>query len=284
MAASRKQATTSRRGEVLVAILNNKRDFAILKEQGWYRIPTASAPKRWPPRWLAFYQTKVFGEEAFAVNYFGRVRDIRVVRRPELFPDEPPNPKSERAYYRVCLYNLNRLVHPIPSRRLRRIVFIPTTWPKLNNATEINDLFDDSPLEDLLWTALKRLDIPAERQWEVLLGSNWYMLDFALFCAKGKVDVETDGDKWHADRERIPEDNRRNNALEAQGWHILRFYGRQIRESMAEYCLPKIADAVNRLGGMSGEGLVTYHPSPEGIIQQKSLFGEDPEQPTGSQS
>ena len=41
------------RGEVLVAIMNNKRDFAILQEQLWYRVPVDTAPKRWPPRWLA---------------------------------------------------------------------------------------------------------------------------------------------------------------------------------------------------------------------------------------
>jgi hypothetical protein len=62
----------SKDGEVLVTILNNQLDFAILREQGWYRIPVSSVAKwldgRWPPRWLAFYQTKAFGEEAHAVH------------------------------------------------------------------------------------------------------------------------------------------------------------------------------------------------------------------------
>ena len=40
----------------LVAILNDQRDFEILQREGWYRIPVSSAPRRWPPRWLAFYQ------------------------------------------------------------------------------------------------------------------------------------------------------------------------------------------------------------------------------------
>jgi len=35
----------SERGEVLVAILNNQLDFAILREQGWYRIPVSSVEK-----------------------------------------------------------------------------------------------------------------------------------------------------------------------------------------------------------------------------------------------
>ena len=50
------------RGEVLVAIINNHLDFAIAREKHWYRIPVSSKEKwlkdRWPPKWLALYQTK----------------------------------------------------------------------------------------------------------------------------------------------------------------------------------------------------------------------------------
>lgn len=79
-----------RRGEVLVAIMNNERDFRLLREDLWYRIPVATAPKRWPPRWLAFYQTKVFGDERWSVNYYCHLRSTGVVRRRELFPQESP--------------------------------------------------------------------------------------------------------------------------------------------------------------------------------------------------
>ena len=267
------------RGEVLVAILPNKRDLSILKEQGWYRIPVAKAPRRWPPKWLAFYQPKVFGAEAYAVNYYGRVREIRIVRRRELFPDDPPSRKSNVEYYRVSIDQLIPLDQPIPSLRLRRIVFIPTTLQKLLAATEINDLFDESPLEDRLWAELKRLGITAERQMDSQIGSEYYMLDFALYCQNGRIDIETDGDTWHADPARIPEDNKRNNALEAKGWHVLRFNGQQIRESMAEYCVPKITETINRLGGLSDEGLAprTFYQTPEGIVQQLTIFDERPE-------
>jgi hypothetical protein len=68
------------RGEVLVAIVNDLEDMRIAREAGWYRIPVASARKwlkdRWPPQWLAFYQTKIFGPEAYAVSYYAVVRDI----------------------------------------------------------------------------------------------------------------------------------------------------------------------------------------------------------------
>jgi hypothetical protein len=34
------------RGEVLVTIMNNERDFGILQDELWYRVPVDTAPKR----------------------------------------------------------------------------------------------------------------------------------------------------------------------------------------------------------------------------------------------
>jgi hypothetical protein len=281
------------RGEVLVAIMNNLLDFAIARDQHWYRIPVRSVENlfkaRWPPRWLAFYQTKVFGDEAYAVNYYARVRDIRQVSRWQLFPNEPHDEKGKRRYYQLLLSPLQRLPKPILSRRWRRIVFIPTTWHKFLNAVEINDLYDESPLEDRLWAELRRLRIGAERQYFVevpplsppKLGGmkgGRYALDFALFCDQGKIDVETDGDTWHADPARIPLDNQRDNDLTSLGWSILRFNGHQIREAIAEYCVPTILESINRLGGLTTEGLIprTFDPNyPEGP-QQLTLFESRP--------
>ena len=245
------------RGEVLVAILNNLLDFAVARDQHWYRIPVGSAHKwlkgRWPPRWLAFYQTKVFGSEAFAVNYYARVLDVRQVRRWQLFPDQPHDEKGRRRYYQLILEPLRRLPKPILSRRWRFIVFIPTTWEKFSNAVEINDLYDGSPLEDYLWAELKRLQISAERQEFVPVKDRSYALDFAIYCTSGKIDVETDGDTWHADPERIPLDNLRDNDLETTGWRVLRFNTTHIREKMAEYCLPTIVENIDRLDGVDEE-------------------------------
>lgn len=244
-----------KQGEVLVAILNNQDDFAIARDSHWYRIPISSVVKwlkdRWPPEWIAFYQTKVFGPEAFAINYYARVLGVRRATRRELFPDEPTGDKRNRRYYQLQLSRLERLPQPILSRRWRRIVFIPTTWNKLIQAEEINDLHDGSPLEDRLWAEFRRLEIAAERQEVVNLNSRFYFLDFAVYCVADKLDVETDGDAWHANPERAAEDNRRDNDLETDGWRILRFNGQQIREEMATYSLPIISENINRLGGLS---------------------------------
>lgn len=272
----RKVARSAQRGQVLVAIMNSHRDFGILQEQLWYRIPVDTAPRRWPPKWLAFYHTKKFEEMAYTIQYYGRIRQIRVVKRRELFPNEFPNPKSDRKYYQVFLESLERLPEPIYSARWRRIVFISTTWHKFIRAKEVNDLFDESPLEDLLWQELKKQDIPAERQWHLITQDGLYVLDFALFCTEGKLDVETDGDTWHANVEAAAQDYPRDNAVQAAGWRILRFNSRQIHESAAEYCVPKVTKMIRNLGGLTDEGLVPrrFFNVPEGTAQQLTLFDE----------
>lgn len=262
------------KGEVLVAILKDKSDFAILQDQGWYRIPVHRAPKRWPPRWLAFYQPKAFGQDAYRVRYYGEVDQIRVARRHELFPNEFPSAKSNQEYYRISLKNLEERDQPIISTRPRLLVFVPTTWFKFTFAEQINDLFDDSPLEDRLWEEFKNIEITAERQWSGRFKRLFYFLDFALFCNQGLIDIETDGDTWHSKKERIPLDNQRDNDLVSNGWRVLRFNGMQINEQMSTYCLGKIQETINKLGGLNDEGMVPrkFFSSPGVSAQQLNLF------------
>ena len=269
----------SPRGEALVAIMNNARDWGIVQQHLWYRIPVARARRRWPPRWLAFYHTHVFGDLAYTVRYYGRVRDIRVVQRRELLPDEITNANAEALYYQLRLESLQELPRPIPSARRRRIVFIPTTLPKLLGANEINDLYDESPLEDCLWTELKKQTLAAERQLFLKLRKKWYALDFALFCRQGRLNVETDGDTWHATPQQAAEDYPRDNEVQAEGWRVLRFNGEQIREQAATYCLPKVAELVNQLGGPEDEKLVPrrFHMLEDGTAQQPTLLEAEAE-------
>ncbi|MDQ2807468.1 MAG: DUF559 domain-containing protein [Chloroflexota bacterium] len=241
------------RGELLVAIINNRLDFNLARDQHWYRIPAGSAQKwlgnRPPPQWLALYQTKVFDHEQYSIRYYAQVLDIQQVPRGLLFPDDPQDARARQLYYKLLLGPLQTLPQPIFSRRARRIVFIPTTWQKFQAAAEINDLYDESPLEDRLWAELKRLLIPAERQEFLAVGQHNYALDFAIYCQLGKLNIETDGDTWHADPARIPLDNLRDNDLETAGWKLLRFDTLQIREQLTSYCLHTIIENINKLDG-----------------------------------
>ena len=264
-------------GEVLIALLNNKRDFSIVRDRNWYRIPISSAHKwlknRWPPQWIAFYQTKIFGPEAYSINYYTKVIQVRKVCRQQLFPNEQPNRKSNQQYYQLILNPLQKLPKPILSRRRRRIIFIPTTWYKFIHASEINDLYDDSPLEDCLWKEFKRYNIFAERQEFVKVKKQNYALDFAVYCSKAKIDIETDGDSWHANPKKAAEDNLRDNALEAAGWKVLRFTTLQVQEQMESYCVRNITETINNAGGVDEGKMVARKINPKANgAYQLSLF------------
>ncbi|SRR6266508_3556773 len=112
--------------ELLVALLPKVSALDILKTEGWYHIPVDSAPKRWPPIMMAFYQGKVFGKDnAYQIRYFGEVSQIEVVPRKELFPtDEENQDKAERLYYRIQLESLQEKSKPIISYRPRRLVLV----------------------------------------------------------------------------------------------------------------------------------------------------------------
>jgi very-short-patch-repair endonuclease len=266
----------SKRGEVLVAIINNKLDYAILRERLWYRIPVSSVEKwikgRWPPKWLAFYQTIAFGAEKHAINYFAEVLDFREVDRWQLFPNEPRDEKRNRRYYQIFVKSVQPLPKPIYSRRYRRIIFIPTTREKFINASEINDLFDESSLEDKLWAEFKRHNIPAERQDYVVARKNDYALDFAIYCAKGNIDVETDGDFWHANPEKAAKDNLRDHDLNTAGWKVLHFSEKQIQEQAASYCVKTVVENINKLGGVDEGKVIPRKINLDRGSYQPSLF------------
>jgi very-short-patch-repair endonuclease len=238
--------------EVLVALLPKVEALVTLKTEGWYHIPVETAPKRWPPKQLAFYQGKVFGKvEAYKIRYFGEVEKIDIVPRKELFPDDEANQhKAERLYHRLQIKTLEERSRPIVSYRPRRLVFIPTTIEKFNYAEQINDLFDGSPLEDRLWTALKHIDILAERQWKIVVQSRKYYLDFAVFCRDGKLAIETDGYTTHYDSmNQIDYDTWRQNDIELDDWRFLHYTRRQVKDDWIPY-LKQIQQKIEQLGGV----------------------------------
>lgn len=270
----------SYRGEVLVAILNDPRDLNIVRERGWYRIPVSSAHKwlrdAWPPTWLAFYQTQIFDTEAFSIRYYARVDAIHTVSRYQLFPDEPKDRRSNIRYHQIILEPLQTLPQPIHCLIRRRIIFIPTDWEKFTGAQEINDLYYGSPLEEKLWQVLKKYRIPAQREEFVVVNEQNYALDFAIYCGSGKIDVETDGDAWHANPEKSDQDNLRDNDLKTIGWTVLRFTTRQVMEETQDYCLPTITKNIQRLGGIDTGGVLPrkIDPNLPPGSYQISLFDE----------
>jgi hypothetical protein len=193
------QLTGADDSPVLVVVMNNPADLAHARDSGWYRIPLASAPPRIAAEYLAFYLTAAFpADERWSVCWAAPVRDYRIALRRELIPDEPDHPRADDRYYRIGIGSLVALPQPIPSRRLRRITFLPTTLGRLLSAAEINDLWIKTPAGERLWHALKQADLDAEYALTDDLAGP--AADFALFCAEGRIavilkDVPQGGDR-----------------------------------------------------------------------------------------
>jgi len=194
---------------VLVVVLNDTVDLVRARDLAWYRIPLAHAPRRVAADYLAFYQTGAFPpDERWAVRWLAPVRSYGIATRRELIPDEPDHPRAGERYHRIDLGALEPLPRPIPSRRLRRITFIPTTLARLLDADEINDLWIKSNAQERLWAALKQADVEAERQYPLREDLPQYVADFALLCVDGQVAVVVEDEPSSSDalHETMPPD------------------------------------------------------------------------------
>ncbi len=261
--------------DALVAIVPSRADFTRIQSEGWYRAPVASAPEALLAgriRTLACYLPKVFGDDAWQVRWIASLCGVEVVSRRELLPQETAHPRARDLYLRLALGQLTALPRPILSLRLRRIAFIPTTRAKLETAAEINDLFHASPIEDALWRVFKREDIDAEREYFVSGDRGGrYALDFAIFGQERNLDVECDGDAYHANPARARYDNRRNNFLTTRGWLVLRFTTAQIREEMPEV-VNQVWTAIKSCGGAVRETTPYAAPPPPHLLWQPALW------------
>jgi hypothetical protein len=221
---------------VLIAVMNHTRDLERARDEHWYRIPVRSAPKFFPPDYVAFYFTKPFGVDAFSVRWYAQVRGHELATRRDLLPEEADHPRADQRYYKLQLGKLVELPHPIPSRSLRRITFILTNGKRLNEAWEINDLFLGPREHDILWRALKEARLHAERNYVIRDASSTraYSVDFAVICREGTLGVicgDSPGMLPRAVRERL-----------------LHFSSAQI-DAAPQKCIEAIAAAVAQLGG-----------------------------------
>jgi hypothetical protein len=152
---------------ILIAIMNNRRDFEIARLLGWYRIPVKSAPKTLWVDWLAFYQTAAFGDQKWSIRYLARLKGFELVRRYELLQQESDHPRAHDPYFKLELGPLTSLTHPIPSHRWKRFTFLYTTGERLLAAQDLTDLsVPPSKERNRLWRLLEeRQSWGADRAW-----------------------------------------------------------------------------------------------------------------------
>lgn len=152
---------------ILVAVMTNPRDLEIARLFGWYRIPLKRAPKVIAVDYLAFYQTKAFGEQRWRIRYVAPVRGHELTTRGELLRDEPDHPRASEEYYKVQIGQLEELQRTILAEKWRRLTFLYTTGEYLIKARTLNDLVVHSEERQILWNALRER-LAQEKSYSVL--------------------------------------------------------------------------------------------------------------------
>lgn len=234
----------------LVVVVSQPSELARAAEQHWYRIPLARAPKRIAAEVLAFYLTGSFPpEERWSVRWIAPVRGYRISTRRELIPEEFDHPRASELYYKISLGALRPLPRPIPSLRLRRITFIPTTVRRLYEAEEINDLWIKSSAQEKLWAALKQAYLDAERQFPLQDALPQYVADFALFCRSGRIAVivSDEPDEDAGCRENLTP--AQDYLLAVGGWTPVRVNCAEIEQEPVEWA-GRLAGLAASLGGL----------------------------------
>ena len=132
---------------ILVAVMNNKKDWQRVQDERWYRLPVKHAPQGTPHfDYLAFYFTSVFGSDKWAVHYYAHIEGHELLTRRDLIPSEPAHKRATDWYYKLQLGPLQHKLPPIVSHNWRRISFLVSTGDRFEAAEEISDLFlDQSP-------------------------------------------------------------------------------------------------------------------------------------------
>jgi hypothetical protein len=177
---------------VLVAYVPRPADFALIQQEGWYRVPQQHMPKGLYAEYFAFYFGRHFGPEKYAIHYFATQEGYELVTRLDLLPDQPDHPRAHDFYYKVQLGPLEKLARPIVSLRWRRVTFIHTTWDRFQDAQEINDLFvEGGEYVDRLYATLKERGIRSERNYQLKEGGAVYEIPMTVFCRNGRrIDIQ----------------------------------------------------------------------------------------------
>ena len=95
-----------------------------------------------------------------------------------------------------------------------------------------------------------------------------YLLDFAVFCKKGQIDVECDGDQYHMGYDNVIYDKTRNNELESDKWKVLRYTTKHFNETNHTHIRSTLYKCVKDFGGCLFEPENQYFQSinPKGQI------------------
>ena len=93
--------------------------------------------------------------------------------------------------------------------------------------------FHKTDIEEKAESILKEIGVDFTPQFPVRLG---YVLDFAVFLPSGRrIDLETDGHRWHTSKRAKKRDNFRNYMLRRDGWEIFRIREKSFVEDFKKF-------------------------------------------------
>lgn len=160
----RRRSVTS--PDTLVAVLANDRDLHTFLRERTYRIPDRVLGRALArdaletSRYLALYQSGTITDGLpGAIEWWGKIADVRSMRRREVVPEEPDHPAADEVYHVLRLGRRRRRNPPLRSGRTGRFAFIRTTRKRFLGADSIDDLPLGSPSSTTLVEAVaERID------------------------------------------------------------------------------------------------------------------------------
>ena len=111
-------------------------------------------------------------------------------------------------------------------------------------------------VEKMLYGLLLSLNMPYALYAQYSAGPTGdYQLDAAIPTLQ--IGFEADGGIWHNNPEKIAKDKRRDTELAANGWVILRFTDRELKDHPQD-CMNVVLNAIRKKSGVNSSGEVTF--------------------------
>ena len=248
------EITSRQRGQVLIGILKDRRDLALLLKKRLYRIPVSHTPRR-PFDYLGFYQTAAFGRTGQCIRYIAPVLGRIRAKRKDILGGEPGYPRANDLYWFYRVGKPMRLPSPIRNIGPRRFTFAYTTLRHLFESHDILEVFGVPPIERMMQDIFAKSGIPVLPEFTMSAGIKRYRLDFACFCRNGGLAIECDGEEFHNHPIQAKYDRTKDARLRKLGWTVLRLTEREIVRSPGA-CLKRVKAVVKKLGDPTNPGKV----------------------------
>ena len=172
-----------------------------------------------------------------------------MVSRRRLLPDEPKHPRASAQYVQLRVGALRALRRPIRNIVPRRVTFGFTTLHRLRTARDLLQLYQVTPIEQMVEDGLRRAGIRAIAQRVVVYGARRCRLDFAVPCTRGAIAIECDNRSSHQSPAQRARDRSKDAFLQELGWTVVRLSERDIVADLSG-CIARVREEVRECGGM----------------------------------